>query len=92
MLKSLARLLRKKPDAPAPQPSAGLGDPPDAEDASIYQSLALTDEMREALFPTTPRMVSAIFDRTAPPPIQPAPAPPATPMSPARESGLFPII
>ncbi len=36
------------------------------EIAPIYESLAMTDELREALFPKTPQMVSAIFDRPAP--------------------------
>jgi hypothetical protein len=61
------------------------------EDGSdqVYQSLAMTEELREALFPTAPRMVSAIFERPAPaPPASHAPA--ATPL--AKETGQFPII
>jgi hypothetical protein len=66
--------------------------PPKAEDAPIYQSLALTGEMREALFPTTPRMVSAIFDRPASSSADPTPPPPASAPPLARETGLFPIV
>ncbi|HEX4084431.1 MAG TPA: hypothetical protein VHY22_05960 [Chthoniobacteraceae bacterium] len=88
MFKSLANLIPKKP-APPPLPSrpvspfaAPSGQVPHgeereigAEHAPIYQSLAMTEELREALFPTTPQMVSAIFERSAPAEAPPPPAP-----------------
>ena len=89
VFKSFASLLQKKPPEAAPAAADSAKD----EDAPIYESLALTEELREALFPTRPRMVSAIFERplyssplTAPAP-QTEPAPPL-----ARDSGSFPIV
>jgi hypothetical protein len=91
MFKSLASLLQKKPAEPPPAP-APAPEPRDMprrdEDTPIYQSIALTEEMREALFPTTPRMVSAIFERPASSSSEPPP--PAPPL--AREISLFPIV
>jgi hypothetical protein len=49
--------------------------PEEEEDAVAFESLAMTDELREALFPKTTQMVSAIFDRAAPPPSAPPPSP-----------------
>jgi hypothetical protein len=37
------------------------------ENTPIYQSLAMTEELRDALFPKSPQMVSAIFERKAAP-------------------------
>jgi hypothetical protein len=50
----------------------------DEDDAVAFESLAMTDELREALFPKTTQMVSAIFERTpadfnSPPPSAPPP-------------------
>jgi hypothetical protein len=49
----------------------------DEDDADAFESLAMTEELREALFPKTTQMVSAIFDqpgspdRMGPPPSDP---------------------
>jgi hypothetical protein len=74
MFKSLANILSKKQEAAAPSPYSSTPQPPapkpaadgpevQDEHAPIYQSLAMTDEMKDALFPTTPRMISTIFER-----------------------------
>jgi hypothetical protein len=53
------------------------------------ESLAMTEELQQALFPKTTQMVSAIFDR--PPPLERRPASP--PPAPAAGRGSsFPII
>jgi hypothetical protein len=98
MLKSLANMLNRKPE-PQPAPPARqvaplappVETPPAVRDehTAIYQSLAMTEDIREALFPTSPRMVSAIFERP-PASATPAPAPPSQAM--AREAALFPIV
>ena len=80
MLKLLARILKKKPAGTSPArlvpPIDPLFAPIKEEYVPIYQSLAMTEEMREALFPTEPQMVSVIFERPAFSP-RPAAAPPA---------------
>jgi len=48
------------------------------ENAAIYESLAMTEELREALFPKRQQMVSAIFERSQAPLIRP-PIPTALP-------------
>jgi len=87
MFKSLTSMLsRKSAETPPAKAAQETAD----EHAAIYQELAMTEELREALFPKTPQMVSAIFDRPLPPlgrrPNAPA-APPA-----ASDEGSFPII
>jgi len=78
-----AAALRMK-SAPAEVPPPVVAD----DTAPIYKELAMTEELREALFPKTPQMVSAIFDR--PPPLK---RPPETPPPPAAsDEGSFPII
>lgn len=84
MLKRLANLLKRKP-APGPAPVA---DDPADDIAPIFEGLAMTEELRDALFPKTPQMISAIFDRPAP--LQ-RPSPVST-YSPPSGSGDFPII
>jgi hypothetical protein len=93
MLKSLASLFKNKGDAA----SALIPGAVPEEEAPIYMELAMTDEMREALFPTTPRMVSAIFERPAAAkgPKLPLPPPETDPLFQrpmARETGQFPIV
>ena len=67
MLKSLANTISKMFAAlPWRWGALGKREALRDESAPIYESLAMTDELREALFPTTPQMVSAIFDRPAP--------------------------
>jgi hypothetical protein len=105
MLKSLATILKKKPSETTPPPTAPVPPPPAApapppeehpvlrdEHIPIYQSLAMSDEMREALFPTNPRMVSAIFERPASSTPPPQAAPAANGQALARETGMFPIV
>jgi len=53
-----ATLFGRKPSAPA----AVVAD----ETTPIFEGLAMTEELRDALFPKTPQMISAIFDRPAP--------------------------
>ena len=96
MLKALATLLRKTPVEPtpevrpAPRPRPRPAPAPD-ENAPIYRALAMTEELRDALFPKTPQMMSAIFERPLPPlnrpPAAPPPPPPAGP-----DDGFFPIV
>ena len=63
MLKHLANLLKRKPaKAPAPK----LDDASVDDTAPIFEGLAMTEELRDALFPKQPQMISAIFDRPAP--------------------------
>jgi len=85
MLKLLAHSLRKI----LPRPSAQVPEPFRDESTPIFESLAMTDELRDALFPKTPRMVSAIFDRPAP-----LVRPTQSPSGPSQSSGgnAFPII
>ncbi|MGA3169440.1 MAG: hypothetical protein ABSE62_00350 [Chthoniobacteraceae bacterium] len=76
MFKTLTSIFRKAAALPANAEAR-------TEESPIYESLAMTEELREALFPTTPRMVSAIFDRSLThssvgPPFSP-PAPSAPP-------------
>ena len=84
MLKSLANMLRKKraKKNASGHGLAGISD----ENTPIYESLAMTPELREALFPTSPQMVSAIF-KHPPPPLTRPPATPPPP--PASEGGSF---
>ena len=46
--------------------SSSPGMPAADETAAIFESLAMTDELREALFPKSSQMISAVFDRPAP--------------------------
>jgi hypothetical protein len=87
MFKRLATLLKRKPArSPAPEAEEDLAD----DIAPIFEGLAMTEELRDALFPKTPQMISAIFDRPAP--LQ-RPSPGSAPAySPASSSGDFPII
>jgi len=56
MFKALTSILKKwAPGIPSAR----------SDEMPIYESLAMTEELREALFPTTPQMVSTIFDRMA---------------------------
>ena len=92
MIKSLAGRLKsmfaaalRTKSAPTEVPPPGVAD----DTTSIYKELAMTEELREALFPKTPQMVSAIFDR----PLPPLTRPPETPPPPAAsDEGSFPII
>jgi len=86
MFKSLASMLRRKPgpDGPSGQPAA-VRD----ETAPIFEGLAMTEELRDALFPKTPRMISAVFDRPAPLDRPPISVPQGSAPS---SSGGFPII
>ena len=83
MFKSLANLIAKKAEPPRQparpvSPFAPASEHPEAggEHGPIYQSLAMTAEMREALFPTTPQMISAIFERPVAAEEAPAPSSP----------------
>jgi len=82
MLRLLANILNRIADT-APRPANSKG-----EHAPIYESLAMTEELREALFPTTPKMVSAIFERAAPFRSQPPAAAPSAP----PEADPYPIV
>jgi hypothetical protein len=79
MLKSLATLLRRKPGPPASGKAPAVVD----DTTQIFETLAMTDELRDALFPKSSQMISAIFDRPAPLGRGPAsgPAPSHTPSS-----------
>jgi len=90
MLKSLASLLWKKPEETPPAKAAPRRAPRVVADehTPIYQSLAMTEELREALFPKTPRMMSAIFDR----PLTPLTRPLAAQAPPAASGDGYPII
>jgi len=89
MFKSLANMLRKKPVETPPANSAnGPNGAARPDDASIYESLAMTEELREALFPTTPQMVSAIFER----PLPHLKEPPPPPAPPPTDVGNFPLL
>jgi len=84
MFKSLARILLKKIAPGTKAPAAPIQD----DTAPIYESLAMTEELREALFPKTPQMVYAIFER----PVSSHTPPP--PQGPERlcEDGADPIV
>ena len=82
MLKFISKLLKERAGSGK---RSGADPLDDNNTAPIYESLAMTDELREALFPITPQMVSAIFDRPAPLNRPQAP-------SPARSEAGFPII
>jgi hypothetical protein len=66
-------------------------EPTEDEVTPIFESLAMTEELREALFPTQPRMVSAIFDRPSPMSRTPAYVPPPA-RTPAAGERPFPIL
>jgi hypothetical protein len=68
MLKSLANLLRRKSSLPASGKAPAVVD----DTTQIFETLAMTDELRDALFPKSSQMISAIFDR--PPPLGRGPA------------------
>ncbi len=72
---------------PVKAPPAPVID--DEADAQAFESLAMTDELREALFPKTTQMVSAIFDRPAPLSRRPDSATTSSSASGGRE---FPIL
>ena len=86
MLKFLANLLRRKPPEQVAPGNGVIAD----EQTPIYEELAMTEELHEALFPKTPQMVSAIFDRPLPPLGRRPNAPTAPP--PTSDGGSFPII
>lgn len=65
MLKSLATILRNAVSGPVRKKPVGV-DPVEDDTGPIFEGLAMTDELREALFPKQTQMVSAIFDRAAP--------------------------
>ena len=89
MLKFLATILKWKPRDAHPKGASGAQDFSADDEAPIFEGLAMTDELREALFPKTTQMVSAIFDR--PPPLtRRAEAPSSQP--PASGGGPFPIL
>ena len=88
MFESLASLLRRAAPAPA---SADDND-------ECYEEIALTDELREALFPRTEKMISTVFDRAAADEQQPAAPSPAVAAviaaataAPADRSYRFPV-
>jgi hypothetical protein len=89
MLNLLASALRKKLLRLLPQAiSASAQEEALSDDcAPVYESLAMTDELREALFPKSPQMISAIFDRPAPLVRPPMPSPVQ-----AATSREFPLI
>jgi hypothetical protein len=86
MFKALASLFGKQ------APKSPATDPDDAaiqrDEAPIYGSLAMTEELREALFPTTPKMVSTIFDRSATQKPESAPASAPQPYSRPQDHGM----
>jgi hypothetical protein len=84
MLKYLVTLLKKG------SRRARRGSRAD-EVTPIFESLAMTEELREALFPTQSRMVSAIFDRPSPMTRNPAYVPPPA-RTPAAGERPFPIL
>ena len=86
MLISLARLVRRKLTEISSKKAAPADDVIADEQTPIYKELAMTEELREAIFPKTPQMVSAVFERPLPPLSRP-PAPP-----PASDGKSFPII
>jgi len=63
MLKLLSKLLKRKP---AKALAPGLEDDLADDTAPIFEGLAMTEELRDALFPKSPQMISAVFDRPAP--------------------------
>ncbi len=63
MLKLLTTVLKKKFWGAPPAADASVQD----DSTPVFESLVMTDDLRDALFPKTPQMVSAIFDR--PPPL-----------------------
>jgi len=89
MMKLFATLLSRKPMGAPGRKALSPDDDPEAESAPVFEGLAMTEELREALFPKTPQMVSAIFDRPAP--LTRAPLSAAMP-SPASGGRGFPII
>jgi hypothetical protein len=60
--KILSSLRGESATQPAPASAPAAAD----DTAAIFESLAMTDELREALFPKSSQMISAIFDRPAP--------------------------
>jgi hypothetical protein len=106
MIKSLATMLLRKLADPPPEehpvrvmPYVPFEARPVIKDehTPIYESLTMTEELREALFPTTPRMVSTIFERSGdsasnPPPPAAPPAPLAREAARLQDGGSYPII
>jgi hypothetical protein len=89
MRKLLARMMKSKFGIPPRVAVPSVCD----ETAPIFESLAMTEELRDALFPKSPQMVSAIFDRPAPLGRRAAPTPSAASShSPAKGGTPFPII
>ena len=86
MLKRLATLLKRKPAPAVAEADEDLVD----DTTPIFEGLAMTEELRDALFPKTPQMISAIFDRPAP--LQRPSAGSAPVYAPGSGSGDFPII
>jgi hypothetical protein len=89
MLKLLATILRRKPGGTPGPEGSGDGDPLADDSAPIFEELAMTEELRDALFPKTPQMISAVFDRPAPLDRGSVPAPARLQ---APGGGHFPII
>ena len=79
MRKFLATLLNRMSSGESLKTRAVDAVEEEEDDVEAFESLAMTDELREALFPKTTQMVSAIFDRPAsdrnsPPPSDPPPS------------------
>jgi hypothetical protein len=79
MLKFLATLLNRMSSGDDLKAARKATEDEEEVHAEVFESLAMTDELREALFPKTTQMVSAIFDRPAsdrnsPPPSDPPPS------------------
>jgi len=79
MLKFLANLLSQMSTGDSLKAARKVTEEEEEEKEQVFESLAMTDELREALFPKTTQMVSAIFERpqserNSPPPSAPPPA------------------
>ena len=88
MLKFLATLLNRMSSGDDLKAARKATEDEEEVHAEVFESLAMTDELREALFPKTTQMVSAIFDR--PPPLTRRPEAPASP--PPNSGDGFPMI
>jgi len=79
MLKFLANLLSQMSTGDSLKAARKVTEEEEEEKEQVFESLAMTDELREALFPKTTQMVSAIFERppserNSPPPSAPPPS------------------
>ena len=88
MRKFLATLLNRMSSGESLKTRAVDAVEEEEDDVEAFESLAMTDELREALFPKTTQMVSAIFDRPAP--LTRRPEAPASP--PPNSGDGFPMI